>query len=93
VVSPTEQALLAVMIGVIMLGMGASLTFRDFVRAFKRPQAILIGFASQYGLMPLIGFLLGGAVGVTAAASDWADLDCGHARRFYLQYLHLLLAR
>jgi BASS family bile acid:Na+ symporter len=46
------------MIGVIMLGMGSSLTWRDFRRAFKRPQAILIGFASQYGLMPLIGFLL-----------------------------------
>lgn len=57
-VSPTEQALLALMIGVIMLGMGSSLTWRDFRCAFKRPQAILIGFASQYGLMPLIGFLL-----------------------------------
>jgi bile acid transporter len=57
-VSPTEQALLALMIGVIMLGMGSSLTWRDFRRAFKRPQAILIGFASQYLLMPLIGFIL-----------------------------------
>lgn len=57
-VSPTEQLLLALMIGVIMLGMGSSLTWRDFRRAFKRPQAILIGFASQYLLMPLIGFIL-----------------------------------
>lgn len=57
-VSQTEQLLLALMIGVIMLGMGSSLTWRDFRRAFKRPQAILIGFASQYVLMPLIGFLL-----------------------------------
>jgi BASS family bile acid:Na+ symporter len=58
VVSQTEQLLLALMIGVIMLGMGSSLTWRDFRRAFKRPQAILIGFASQYVLMPLIGFIL-----------------------------------
>jgi BASS family bile acid:Na+ symporter len=58
VVSQTEQLLLALMIAVIMLGMGASMTFRDFKRAFKRPQAILIGFASQYGVMPLVGFLL-----------------------------------
>ncbi|PDW02389.1 bile acid:sodium symporter family protein [Candidatus Viridilinea mediisalina] len=57
-VSETEQLLLALMIGVIMLGMGSSLTWRDFRRAFKRPQAILIGFASQYLLMPLIGFIL-----------------------------------
>lgn len=57
-VSETEQLLLALMIGVIMLGMGSSLTWRDFRRAFKRPQAIMIGFASQYLLMPLIGFIL-----------------------------------
>ncbi|MCU0495559.1 MAG: bile acid:sodium symporter family protein [Chloroflexaceae bacterium] len=55
-ISETEQLLLALMIGVIMLGMGSSLTWRDFRRAFKRPQSILIGFLSQYGLMPLIGF-------------------------------------
>ncbi len=57
-VSQTEQLLLALMIGVIMLGMGASLTWRDFFRAFKRPHAILIGFASQYLIMPFIGFSL-----------------------------------
>jgi bile acid:Na+ symporter, BASS family len=53
-----EQALLALMIGVIMLGMGASLTFNDFALAIKKPFGLLIGLVSQYGFMPLIGFIL-----------------------------------
>ena len=57
-VGPLEQAILALMIFVIMLGMGASLTPRDFVLALKRPYGLMIGVASQYGFMPLLGFLL-----------------------------------
>lgn len=57
-VGPLEQAILALMIFVIMLGMGASLTPRDFVLALKRPYGLAIGVASQYGFMPLLGFLL-----------------------------------
>ena len=53
-----EQAILALMIAAIMLGMGASLTVRDFVLALKKPQGLLIGFVSQYGFMPFIGFTL-----------------------------------
>ena len=53
-----EQALLALMIFVIMLGMGASLTPRDFYLALKRPYGLAIGVVSQYGFMPFIGFLL-----------------------------------
>lgn len=53
-----EQALLAIMIFVIMLGMGASLTPRDFYLALRRPYGLGIGIVSQYGFMPLIGFLM-----------------------------------
>lgn len=53
-----EQAILAAMIFVIMLGMGASLTPRDFVLALKRPYGMLIGLISQYGFMPLVGLTL-----------------------------------
>jgi BASS family bile acid:Na+ symporter len=53
-----EQALLAAMIFVIMLGMGASLTPRDFWLALRRPYGLGIGVVSQYGFMPLIGFLM-----------------------------------
>ncbi len=57
-VGPLEQAILALMIFVIMLGMGASLTPRDFILALKRPYGLMIGVVSQYGFMPLIGFML-----------------------------------
>ncbi len=57
-VGPLEQAVLALMIFVIMLGMGASLTPRDFYLALKRPQGLAIGLISQYVFMPFIGFLL-----------------------------------
>jgi BASS family bile acid:Na+ symporter len=57
-VGPLEQAILALMIFVIMLGMGASLTPRDFTLALKRPYGLMIGVISQYGFMPFIGFLL-----------------------------------
>jgi BASS family bile acid:Na+ symporter len=53
-----EQALLALMIFVIMLGMGASLTPRDFWLALKRPYGLMIGVVAQYGIMPFLGFLL-----------------------------------
>lgn len=53
-----EQALLAAMIFVIMLGMGASLTPRDFYLALRRPYGLAVGVVSQYGFMPFIGFLM-----------------------------------
>ena len=57
-VGPFEQALLAAMIFVIMLGMGASLTPRDFWFALRRPYGLAIGVVSQYGFMPFIGFMM-----------------------------------
>lgn len=57
-VGPFEQALLAAMIFVIMLGMGASLTPRDFYLALRRPYGLAVGVVSQYGFMPFIGFLM-----------------------------------
>jgi len=53
-----DKALLAVMILIIMFGMGASLTLADFKRVLKRPRLIVIGFISQFGFMPLIALLL-----------------------------------
>ena len=51
-----DQVLLALMIFFIMLGMGASLTIADFRAVIKSPKGVLIGFLSQFGLMPLIAF-------------------------------------
>jgi bile acid transporter len=57
-IRPLDQLLLAVMIFVIMFGMGASLCKEDFNAALKRPRALLIGFLSQFGLMPFLAFTL-----------------------------------
>ena len=53
---PIDQILLAVMIFSIMFGMGASLTIDDFKTVARYPRGILIGFLSQFGLMPLFAF-------------------------------------
>ncbi|MCX7339950.1 MAG: bile acid:sodium symporter family protein [Hyphomicrobiales bacterium] len=57
-VSAFEQSLLAIMMAVIMLGMGAALTPQDFKSSLKRPFGLFVGLVSQYGFLPLIGFLL-----------------------------------
>lgn len=62
-----ETRLLGAMMMVIMLGMGASLTFKDFRIAFRRPQGILIGLLAQYGVMPFLGYLMAVALGLPPA--------------------------
>ena len=62
--TPLETQLLGVMMMVIMLGMGASLTFRDFLIAFKKPKGVIIGIVCQYGVMPFIGYLLAVVLGL-----------------------------
>lgn len=57
-VTEFTQTLLGIMVAVIMLGMGASLTPRDFYLALRRPYGLAIGVISQYGIMPLLGFTL-----------------------------------
>jgi BASS family bile acid:Na+ symporter len=62
-----ETKLLGVMMMVIMLGMGASLTFRDFLIAFKKPKGVLIGMLCQYGIMPFVGYSLAVVLDLTPA--------------------------
>ena len=48
--------ILAMSLIVIMLGMGLSLTFKDFRRVILYPKAIFVGLVNQLILLPLIGF-------------------------------------
>ena len=66
-VTELETRLLGAMMMVIMLGMGASLTFKDFLIAFRKPQGILVGLLCQYGIMPLLGYTLAVALGLPPA--------------------------
>lgn len=43
-------------LGVIMLGMGLTLTFADFRAVLHLPRAGLIGVIAQFGIMPLLGW-------------------------------------
>jgi len=58
----TETSLLGVMMMVIMLGMGASLTFKDFAIALRKPAGVGIGLVTTYVLTPMVGYLLATAL-------------------------------
>jgi BASS family bile acid:Na+ symporter len=65
--SETETRLLGVMMMVIMLGMGASLTFKDFAIALRKPVGVAVGLLCQYGIMPFLAFLLAKGLGLPPA--------------------------
>ena len=56
--SPLETALIALLLVVLMFGMGATLTPERFREVAAHPRAVLIGLASQFGWMPLLAYLL-----------------------------------
>lgn len=62
-----ETTLLGIMMMVIMLGMGASMTWRDFLIAFRKPKGILVGMLSQYLVMPFLGYTLAIMLGLPPA--------------------------
>ncbi len=44
------------LIQVLMFGMGCSMSVNDFAAIIKSPKGVIIGIASQYTIMPLLGF-------------------------------------
>lgn len=50
------------LLGVVMFGMGITLSAHDFLLVLRRPRVILLGTAMQYIFMPLIAFLLSRAL-------------------------------
>ncbi len=57
-VAPFGQPLISVLLGVIMLGMGLTLSFEDFRRVATMPRAVGAGVALQFVVMPLAGISL-----------------------------------
>ncbi len=43
-------------LGIIMLSMGLTLTYKDFLRILEMPRAIFLGVGLQYVVMPLLGY-------------------------------------
>jgi BASS family bile acid:Na+ symporter len=58
VVNEFEQTLLRIFILIIMFGLGAGLTPKDFGLALRRPWGLFIGWMTQFGIMPLTAYLL-----------------------------------
>ena len=57
--------LIVPLLAVIMFAMGITLKIDDFRRVFLRPLEILAGVCAQYIVMPLLGFLLAIAFGIS----------------------------
>ena len=59
---PTHAAKLAsgvnIGLGIIMFGMGLTLTLPDFALVVKRPLPVIVGVIAQYVIMPGVAFLL-----------------------------------
>jgi len=45
-------------LALIMLGLGASLTVKDFTRVFQNPKEIIVGLICQLIILPIIAYLL-----------------------------------
>ena len=45
-------------LALIMLGLGASLTVKDFTRVFQHPKEFFVGLVCQLVVLPIIGYLL-----------------------------------
>lgn len=46
------------LLGIVMFGMGITLTFNDFGEVFKHPKSVVIGVVGQFVIMPAIAFAL-----------------------------------
>lgn len=55
-----------ILLGVVMFGMGLTLSPKDFSEVFHRPIEVIIGIVGQFILMPLIAFFLVLAFGLSA---------------------------
>lgn len=58
VVNEFEETLLSIFIVIIMFGLGAGLTPKDFRLALRRPWGLIIGWVTQFGIMPFVAYIL-----------------------------------
>ena len=49
-------SVLSCLLGVVMFGMGTTLSVKDFVLVFKRPKDVFLGACAQFLIMPLLAF-------------------------------------
>lgn len=64
---PLLTLFLPAALGVIMLGLGLSLTLADFVRVARYPRPVLIGLVCQVLILPLVCFVMVSVAGLEPA--------------------------
>ena len=50
--------LIVPLLGFIMLGMGATLSLKDFAESIRKPKAVITGFILQFGVMPAAAYVI-----------------------------------
>lgn len=55
------SSLIIPLIQLLMFGMGSSMSINDFAAVVKSPKGVVIGVASQFVIMPVLGFTLASA--------------------------------
>lgn len=55
------------LLGIIMFGMGLTLTAPDFALIAKRPGPVVIGVVAQFMIMPILGWMIAAALGLPPA--------------------------
>jgi BASS family bile acid:Na+ symporter len=58
VVNEFEETLLSILVVIIMFGLGSGLTPKDFRLALRRPWGLVIGWFTQFIIMPLTVYIL-----------------------------------
>ncbi|HMP91277.1 MAG TPA: bile acid:sodium symporter family protein [Phnomibacter sp.] len=61
------KKLIIPLLQVIMFGMGATMSFAQFVQIIKQPRAVIIGLACQLCIMPLVGLAVAKGFGFEAS--------------------------
>ncbi|MDD3798330.1 MAG: bile acid:sodium symporter family protein [Novosphingobium sp.] len=63
-IRPFGQPLISVLLGVVMLGMGITLSFDDFRRVLAMPRSVAAGVVLQFTIMPVTGVVLAHVLGL-----------------------------
>ncbi len=65
--APGQKGFVTPGLGIIMLGMGITLSFADFRAVLRVPKAVFAGVGAQFLIMPLLGFTIAKAVALPPA--------------------------
>ncbi|GAA4401185.1 bile acid:sodium symporter family protein [Nibrella viscosa] len=57
------KGLIVPLLQIIMLGMGTTMSVKDFEGVVKQPRAVIIGLICQFTIMPFVGYLLAESFG------------------------------